>query len=376
MTNATSNDKQENILKRSANAVIDLLSSFFLPIINLLVSVGILKGALTLLQVSGVVATDTTTYAILNGMADALFYFIPIFLAFTASKRFGVDTVTGMLIGCIILYPSITEIMAGSEPVYLFGLELQKATYSSSVIPILLAIYTASWVQKACYNVIPETFRGMFTPPITIVIVIPLTLGVFGPLGTLVGGWLATGYEFVYGLSPLVAGILIGAFQPFLVILGLHWALFTIAMNNVAVYGFDTIMALFGGAIFAQGGAALAVALKTKNKKFRSQAISASLTTLLGITEPAMYGVNLRLKKPMVCACVAGGLGSAVAGFFGCAGTAFALPALTTLPVFMSRAFIPFCISLAVAFGLAFIFTLLVPFNDLTEEEMAAEEEV
>ncbi len=376
MTNATSNDKQENILKRSANAVIDLLSSFFLPIINLLVSVGILKGALTLLQVSGVVAADTTTYAVLNGMADALFYFIPIFLAFTASKRFGVDTVTGMLIGCIILYPSITEIMAGSESVYLFGLELQKATYSSSVIPILLAIYTASWVQKACYNVIPETFRGMFTPPITIVIVIPLTLGVFGPLGTLVGGWLATGYEFVYGLSPLVAGILIGAFQPFLVILGLHWALFTIAMNNVAVYGFDTIMALFGGAIFAQGGAALAVALKTKNKKFRSQAISASLTTLLGITEPAMYGVNLRLKKPMVCACVAGGLGSAVAGFFGCAGTAFALPALTTLPVFMSRAFIPFCISLAVAFGLAFIFTLLVPFNDLTEEEMAAEEEV
>lgn len=376
MTNATSNDKQENILKRSASAVIDLLSSFFLPIINLLVSVGILKGALTLLQVSGVVDADTTTYAILNGMADALFYFIPIFLAFTASKRFGVDTVTGMLIGCIILYPSITEIMAGSEPVYLFGLELQKATYSSSVIPILLAIYTASWVQKACYNVIPETFRGMFTPPITIVIVIPLTLGVFGPLGTLVGGWLATGYEFVYGLSPLVAGILIGAFQPFLVILGLHWALFTIAMNNVAVYGFDTIMALFGGAIFAQGGAALAVALKTKNKKFRSQAISASLTTLLGITEPAMYGVNLRLKKPMVCACVAGGLGSAVAGFFGCAGTAFALPALTTLPVFMSRAFIPFCISLAVAFGLAFIFTLMVPFSDLTEEEMAAEEEV
>ena len=376
MTNATSNDKQENILKRSANAVIDLLSSFFLPIINLLVSVGILKGALTLLQVSGVVDADTTTYAILNGMADALFYFIPIFLAFTASKRFGVDTVTGMLIGCIILYPSITEKMAGSEPVYLFGLELQKATYSSSVIPILLAIYTASWVQKVCYNVIPETFRGMFTPPITIVIVIPLTLGVFGPLGTLVGGWLATGYEFVYGLSPLVAGILIGAFQPFLVILGLHWALFTIAMNNVAVYGFDTIMALFGGAIFAQGGAALAVALKTKNKKFRSQAISASLTTLLGITEPAMYGVNLRLKKPMVCACVAGGLGSAVAGFFGCAGTAFALPALTTLPVFMSRAFIPFCISLAVAFGLAFIFTLMVPFSDLTEEEMAAEEEV
>ena len=368
-------EKQPNVLQRGVSAVIDLLSSFFLPIINLLVSVGILKGILTLLQVCGVVETGTSTYAILNGMADSLFYFIPLFLAYTSSKRFGVDTVTGMLLGCIILYPDITAAMAGDDAVYLFGLELTKVTYSSSVIPILLAMYCASWVQKACYRIIPETFRGMFTPPITIIIVIPLTLGIFGPLGSLVGGWLATGYEFIYGLSPLVAGILIGAFQPFLVILGLHWALFTIAMNNVAVYGFDTIMARFGGAIFAQGGAALAVALKTKNNKFRSQAIAASLTTLLGITEPAMYGVNLRLKKPMVCACVAGGIGSAVAGFFGCAGTAFALPALTTLPVFMSRAFIPFCLSLAIAFGLAFLFTLIVPVRDLTEEEMELEEQ-
>lgn len=308
MTTTQAPEKTPNAFQRGVNAVIDLLSSFFLPIINLLVSVGILKGIRTLLQVSGMVTDDSTTYAILNAMADSLFYFIPVFLAYTSSKRFDVDTVTAVLLGCILVYPSITTIMAADAPVYLFGLELSKATYSSSVIPILLAIYCASWVQKACYKIIPETFRGLFTPPITIIVIVPLTLAVFGPLGTIVGGWLAQGYEAVYNLSPLVAGALIGAFQPFLVILGLHWALFPIAMNNVAVYGFDTIMALFGGAIFAQGGAALAVALKTKNKKFRSQAISASLTTLLGITEPAMYGVNLRLKKPMVCACVAGGM--------------------------------------------------------------------
>lgn len=356
MTTTQAPEKTPNAFQRGVNAVIDLLSSFFLPIINLLVSVGILKGILTLLQVSGMVTDDSTTYAILNAMADSLFYFIPVFLAYTSSKRFDVDTVTAVLLGCILVYPSITTIMAADAPVYLFGLELSKATYSSSVIPILLAIYCASWVQKACYKIIPETFRGLFTPPITIIVIVPLTLAVFGPLGTIVGGWLAQGYEAVYNLSPLVAGALIGAFQPFLVILGLHWA-------------------LFGGAIFAQGGAALAVALKTKNKKFRSQAISASLTTLLGITEPAMYGVNLRLKKPMVCACVAGGIGSAVAGLFGCAGTAFALPALTTLPVFMSRAFVPFCISLALAFGLAFLFTLFVPIDDVTEEEMEAEEQ-
>ena len=152
MAQADAPAKSPNAFQRGVNAVIDLLSSFFLPIINLLVSVGILKGILTLLQVAGVVTDASTTYAILNAMADSLFYFIPVFLAYTASKRFGVDTVTGILLGCILLYPSITTIMAGSDPVTLFGIPIAQATYSSSVIPILLAIYCASWVQKACYH--------------------------------------------------------------------------------------------------------------------------------------------------------------------------------------------------------------------------------
>lgn len=181
MTTTQAPEKTPNAFQRGVNAVIDLLSSFFLPIINLLVSVGILKGILTLLQVSGMVTDDSTTYAILNAMADSLFYFIPVFLAYTSSKRFDVDTVTAVLLGCILVYPSITTIMAADAPVYLFGLELSKATYSSSVIPILLAIYCASWVQKACYKIIPETFRGLFTPPITIIVIVPLTLAVFGP---------------------------------------------------------------------------------------------------------------------------------------------------------------------------------------------------
>lgn len=234
MTTTQAPEKTPNAFQRGVNAVIDLLSSFFLPIINLLVSVGILKGILTLLQVSGMVADDSTTYAILNAMADSLFYFIPVFLAYTSSKRFDVDTVTAVLLGCILVYPSITTIMAADAPVYLFGLELSKATYSSSVIPILLAIYCASWVQKACYKIIPETFRGLFTPPITIIVIVPLTLAVFGPLGTIVGGWLAQGYEAVYNLSPLVAGALIGAFQPFLVSVNIVFTIFANAFSPIA----------------------------------------------------------------------------------------------------------------------------------------------
>lgn len=133
-----------------------------------------------------------------------------------------------------------------------FGIPLRTVTYSASVIPILLAIYCMSFVQKFCYKVIPETFRYLFTPPVCVIVIVPVTLLVFGPLGSFVGGWLAKGYEWIYNLSPMVAGMFIGALQPFMVILGLHWGLFPIALNNVAVYGYDTIMALFGGAIFAQ----------------------------------------------------------------------------------------------------------------------------
>lgn len=360
--------KNKNIFKEGLNHVVGLLSSVFLPFINLMVSAGILKGILALLTANGLVTDGTSTYAVLNAMSDAFFYFIPIFLSYTAAKRFDVEPFTAILIACIILHPSLTSIMSGGTTLTLFGLSIKAVTYSASVIPILLAVYCAKHVQRICYRLIPETFKGLFTPPICVIIITPLTLIIFGPIGSFVGGWLAKGYETIYGLSPLAAGAFIGALQPFMVIFGLHWALFPIALNNVSVYGYDTIMALFGGAIFAQGGAALAVAFKTKNKKFRSQAVSASLTTLLGITEPAMFGVNLRLKRPMLCACIAGGIGSAIAGAYGCRAISFALPALTTLPVFMDHKFIAFIISLSSAFVLAFIFTMVVKIPELREE--------
>lgn len=362
------NFRKENILKKGIEKIIDVLSSLFLPFVNLMVSAGILKGILTLLIVMGVVIEGTTTYEILNAMSDAFFYFISVFLAYTAAKKFEVEPFTAILMACILLHPSMMSVMSG-ETADLFGITVQQVTYSSAVLPILLAVYFMRYAQRFCYKIIPETFKELFTPPICILITAPLTLLFFGPIGGFVGNWMAKGYEEIYALSPLVAGAFIGALQPFMVIFGLHWALFPIALNNVAVYGYDTIMALFGGAIFAQGGAALAVAIKTKNKKFKSQAFSAAVTTLLGITEPAMFGVNLRLKRPMVCACIAGGIGSAIAGFAGCRTISFALPAVTTLPVFMSHAFGWFVISLLVSFGLAFVFTLFVKIPDIDNAE-------
>lgn len=365
-------------LKGIVDKVIDLLSSLFLPFINLLVSAGILKGIFVILSLLEVIQVGTPTYEIMYSISEAFFYFIPIFLAFTAAKRFEVEPFTAVAIACVLLYPNLTNLMSGGGAADLFGIPVQLVQYQASIIPILLAIFLQRYVEKACH-VIPETFRGMLTPPICLLVLVPITLVVFGPIGMIVGNAFAGGYKVIYGASPLVAGFLLGTVQQVMVIFGLHWALFPIVLNNIAVHGFDTLIPLFGGAIFAQGGAALAVALKCKDAKNRSLALSAAATTLLGITEPALFTVNIPLKKPMISACIAGGIGSAIIGGFNVQASAFALPALTTLPVFSNNNFIFFAAGLAVAFILAFVFTLVScssNVDELINKEEKLEEQV
>lgn len=357
-------EKAKNPVVRAIDAVCDLLSSFFLPFITLLVAAGIMKGIVALLVSTGAIVEGDPSYTVIYAMSDALFYFIPLFLALTSAKRFGVNQFVALLVACVLLYPDMSTLMSAGENFSLFGLPITVATYSSSVIPILLSIYLLKWVEKLCERVIPEMVRGILTPPVCLVIVIPVTLAVFGPLGVVVGSWLAGGYEWLYGLSPIVAGLIIGAFFQVMVIFGFNWGLFPIMLNNIAVLGFDTILPMMGGSTFAQGGAALAVGLRTKNKALRTTAISAMVATMFGITEPAVYGVNLRLKKPMVCGCVGGAVGGAIAGAFGVKASAFAFPALTTLPVFWQQSFVAFLVSLAVSFVMGFVLTLVVGFDD------------
>ena len=176
------NYRKENILKKGIEKIIDVLSSLFLPFVNLMVSAGILKGILTLLIVMGVVIEGTTTYEILNAMSDAFFYFISVFLAYTAAKKFEVEPFTAILMACILLHPSMMSVMSG-ETADLFGITVQQVTYSSAVLPILLAVYFMRYAQRFCYKIIPETFKELFTPPICILITAPLTLLFFGPIG-------------------------------------------------------------------------------------------------------------------------------------------------------------------------------------------------
>lgn len=191
-----------------------------------------------------------------------------------------------------------------------------------------------------------------------------VTLFAFGPIGAVIGDVLAAGYEAVYSLSPVVAGLLLGAVIQPMVIFGFHWSFILIGMNNIAVGGTDTVLALMGPAVFAQAGAALAVMFKSRDRAFKSICLSATISALFGITEPAMFGVNLPRKKPMAAVCVGGGVGGAIAGFSGAQAISFAFPSLASLPVFFGDGFVLYLVSCLVGFAVALAVTMVLPYDE------------
>ncbi|MBT1165914.1 PTS transporter subunit EIIC [Bifidobacterium simiarum] len=347
--------------------IIDGISGIFLPIVNLLSAAGIMKGLLVILSGTGLLEQASGTYLVCDAMASSLFTFLPVFLAYTAAKQFGANPFTAVVVAGVMLYPNLVAVQSAGTTVTFLGLPILGVKYQSSVIPIIMAVGLLVFVERGLDRILPAMVRGFLTPMIAIVVVSMVTLFAFGPFGKVVGDGLAAGYEWVYALSPIVAGLLLGgAVQP-MVIFGFHWSLILIGMNNIAVSGHDTVLALMGPAVFAQAGAALAVMVKSHDAAFRSTCASAGLSALFGITEPAMFGVNLPRKKPMIAVCAGGAIGGALAGFSGAQASAFAFPSLAALPIFVGDGFIVYLIScllgLAVAFSLALILKFEVDIN-------------
>ena len=359
--------------KSRLDRVIDVVAAIFVPIINLLCAAGILKGLLVIGVSLGAVSQDSTTYLIANAMADSLFYFLPMFLAYTAAKRFGGNPFTCVIIAGILLYPGLTEVLAAGDTISFLAIPIKGAVYHSSVLPILLAAYFLAVLERAVSSRLPDVLKGFLTPLICIFVGGTVTLFAFGPIGAFVGEWLAVGYEAIYVVSPILTGLVIGAiFQP-MVIFGLHWALMIISMNNVAVLGSDTILALFAASIFAQGGAALAVMLKTKSTSYKSVCGAAVVSAIFGITEPALFGVTLPRKKPLLAVCAGGGAGGMVAGFSGAQASAFAIPSATTFPIFFGNGFALMIVSVLVGFAVSFALTMLLKFEATPEETEQAD---
>lgn len=369
---STGSNKKVGVVSK----VIDVISSIFAPFLYTLAACGILQGILGILVAMNAIDTAGGTYQILNFISWTAFTYLPVLIAVTASKKFGVNPYVAIVIACALVCPDYINMVQSGASITFLGIPVQLLSYTSSVIPMILAVWIASYVQKFFDKYLPVVIRNLFTPMFTIAIMVPMTLLAFGPVGNAIGGAIGGIYNYLYSLSPIVAGAIVGGFWEVLVIFGVHWGITPVTVGNYAALGYDTFTGLQASAVFSQAGAALGVFFKTKDKEMKGVSLSAAITGLFGITEPAIYGVNLRLKKPMICGCVAGAAGGAIAGGFRAVSWGYNMPGIATLPAYFKAGhmsqFIGLVLSIVVSFVLGLVLTYLVGFKEeITESEAA-----
>lgn len=312
-------------VKYGFSSLIGVITGSMIPVIGLLAASGILKGILTLLKYYQLVDADSTTFTIIDAMGDAVFYFLPIFVGFTAARRLGSDPIIVSIVGGVLAYPSIVQIAAGEGsrsilgmPINaeFFGLPFHMASYTYSIFPMIVAAWLASVVEPWLKKVIPTVLRMIFVPLFEVVIVSLAIMLILGPVVMLISAGIASAIQWLYDLSPSISGLLIGGFYQCLVIFGLHWAVIPIVTQDISQTGHSYLNAIISATMVAQGGAVLAVFLKSKLPKIKELAGPAAISAFCGITEPAMYGVNLKYGRVFIMGSIGGAVGGFLTGLF------------------------------------------------------------
>ena len=356
------NEKSQGIV----NTLIQTVSGVFTPLLLVLCGSGVVKGILAICTSAGIMTETSGAYIVWYAAADAIFRYMPLALAVTAAKRFKANPFVSLAVVGAMCYPSIVGLAKGAT---FFGLPLTSMDYHSTVLPAIIVVYVLSKLESVLKRVIPEFLYSFVMPCVCLIIMVPLALLIIGPVLTVVANALASGYSVIASISPILPGVVIGGFWNLLVVFGVHWTFIPLMMNNVAVNGFDTMICLVGPSNFGQAGAALGVFLKTKKMKVKSVAGSAALSGLFGITEPAIYGVNLRYKTPLIGGLIAGAIGGVITAVAGSQTASVVIPGLLTLPAFMPyKGFIGLLIGCIVAYvGSAVI--AFITYNDNMEQE-------
>lgn len=372
--NNQKSDKKQGIL----NKFLDTLAGVFTPILPAIVGAGMIKGLLSVLLIAGYVSADSETFQIFNALADGAFYFLPILIAFSASRKFGLNPYIGVAIAAAVLYPSLTALMttakeAGNNLSFL-GLPVTPATYSASVIPMFLAIWFASYIEKVTDRYTPNALKIIIVPTVTLLITVPVFLVAIGPIGAILGKGLADGVTFLFQVAGPLAGLVLGGVMPLLVMIGMHYALVPIILESIASNGYDYILPILTVNNISQGAAALAVFFIAKNKKFKSLAFSTGITGVLGVTEPAMYGVNLRLKKPFIAAMIGSAAASTFMMFFETKAFFFGKTGIQGLPMFLGETFMYAVLGMIVAIVVTILMTFVLKFEQPVGEEVSEEE--
>lgn len=361
-------------------AIIRLLSGIFAPILMILSAAGLIKGLLALCVFLNLITEDSGTYTILYTIADGFFYYMPIFLGYTSAKQFGCNSFLGMAIGAALCYPTIVGLSDSGIIMTLFEgtifesgvyttffdlpVILPDGGYTSTVLPVILAVAVAAPLSRFWDKVIPDVVKAFLSPVLTLLITVPLTFLVVGPFAALLSGLIGSLAGWLYNLSPFLEGAFVGGFWQVLVILGLHWALVPIMILNLSQLGYDAFLQPFLVASFGQTFVVLAIYLRTKNKDLKEVCIPAIISGFFGVTEPALYGVTLPRIKYFIIGCVASAIGGAFVGFMNVKTYIFGGMGILSLPGYISPdgditsaiwAFVSMVITSVIAFVVTFV---------------------
>lgn len=307
--------KKDNLF----NAFFKTISGCIFPFMGLMIGAGMIRGILTLLVTFNLIQADGGVYQLLYAGADGIMYFFPIMIGFSAGKKFGANQYLTAAVGAALVYPNIVTLFNEGTSLTFLGIPVVLASYANSVFPVILASWVTAKIEKFWKKVIPDMLSMMFVPFLTLIVVIPATFLAIGPVMTAVSNVLADGTQALWGFSPIIAGVLLGAFWQVIVIFGLHYAFIPILINNIATMGTDPINAVLGMTVMALAGAGFGWALKQKDKDAKAEGISCGVTALLGITEPVIYSVALPKKTPFGCAFIGGGIAGGILAASGAA---------------------------------------------------------
>ena len=377
----TTADFKADQVKEKVNPVVtalDFIAGCMTPLFTAIIAGGLIKVLLVIFgpTLLGVLSSESDTYILMNALGDAPFYFLPILVAFTASKKLNCNSFLAVMVSSILIYPDVITLLESEQATHLFGvIPVVHGSYASSIIPAMLSTILLKYVEILVDKIVPDWSKNFLKPLLIVLITAPITLCALAPLGLMVGNGLQFVINGIYGFAPWLAMLLFSAFMPFIVMTGMHWAFVPACLLGLANPGYDLLLlpAMLASNT-AQAGATFGVAAKTKDKELREMAIPSGISALLaGVTEPAMYGITLRLKKPMIAACIASGIGGLITGIVTLKAYAFATPCLTAIVQFIAPdggnniicAVIVFVVSLVVSFVLSFIMTK----NDESQED-------
>ncbi|WP_020098594.1 beta-glucoside-specific PTS transporter subunit IIABC [Microbacterium sp. 11MF] len=355
------------------NRFISMISSIFTPVLWALAGTGLLKAFLAAAVTFNWITTDTTTYAVLNALSDAFINFLPIALSITAARYFKANEWTSLAIAGALVYPTMAGLV-GQPGLTFFGIPFTMVSYVSSVIPIIVVVWLQSHAEKFLYRVLPGAVKRFMTPMIVVLIAVPLVFVVIGPISDLLGGGLGKGIGWVFDNAPWAGGAIMGGLWQVFVIFGLHWGLVPLFTLEFQTTGQILLVGPVFAAVLAQAAAVAGVWLRARNKNLKSLAAPATLSGFLaGITEPAIYGINLPLKRPFAFGIVGGAIGGAIIGIGGVFAKAFVVPSGLALPaLFGNGNMIMLIIGLAVAIVVPFLLTAIVGFVEPAEDAAPA----